>query len=85
MLQSKLVVQCLSQVTDLVKLAGVEWYDGKNGYVKPNCPCLVVAYDNGRAQLMSHEIDDSKSLIIYELYPIVIVVPCLCLCRSDLA
>lgn len=48
-------------MTGLVKLTAVEWYNGVNGYVEPNCPCLAVVYDNGRAQLMRHELDDSES------------------------
>ena len=54
---------CLVNVTGLVKLTALEWYNGANGYMEPNCPCLAVAYDNGRAQLMRHELDDSESAL----------------------
>ena len=74
------MVQCLSEVTDVVNLVAVEWYDGKNGYIKPNCPCLAVAFENGRIQLMCHELDDGKlkrclfiptsSIIIFVMMPI---------------
>jgi hypothetical protein len=47
-------------VTGLVKLAAVEWYCGKKGHVQANCPTLAVVFDNGRAQLMRHELDDSE-------------------------
>lgn len=59
----KLAVHCLLGVTGLVKLAALEWYNGREGYVRPNCPCLVVAFDNGRAQIMRHELDDSPVVI----------------------
>ena len=60
--QTRLAVYCLLNVTGLVKLAALEWYNGGNGYVEPNCPCLAVIFDNGEAQLMRHELDDSESL-----------------------
>lgn len=59
-LQCKLGIHCLSNVTGLVQLSAVEWYCGSGGYVQPNCPVLAVAFDNGRAQLMRHELDDSE-------------------------
>ena len=62
-MQSKLVVQCLSKVTGLVKLAAVEWYNGSGGPPQPNAPVLAVVFDNGRAQLMRHELDDSKTTV----------------------
>ena len=61
-LQTKLSIYCLGGVTGLIKLAGVVWYDGRNGYMEPNCPCLTVAFDNGRAQIMRHELDSSKDV-----------------------
>ena len=59
-MQSKLSIHCLSNVTGLVKLVGVEWYCGGSGYNTPDSPSLVIVFDNGRAQLMRHELDDSK-------------------------
>ena len=50
-------------MTGVVKLAAVEWYSGSGGYVQPNCPVLAVVFDNGRAQLMCHELDDSKPMV----------------------
>ena len=58
--QAKLSIQCLLGVTGAVNIAGIEWYDGRNGYVAANCPCLAVAFDNGRVQIMRHELDDSE-------------------------
>lgn len=60
LLQSKLAIQCLSNVTGLVRLSALEWYCGTAGYVQPNCPILAVVFDNGRAQLMRHELDDGE-------------------------
>ena len=51
-------IHCLAGSTGVVKLASVEWYNGVNGYVESNCPSLVVAFDNGRAQLMKNELDE---------------------------
>ena len=38
-------------------------YNGSYGYVEPNCPCLAVCFDNGRTQIMRHEMDESPILI----------------------
>ena len=38
----------------------VSRYDGREGYVEPNCPCLAVCFDIGRMQIMRHELDESK-------------------------
>ena len=67
LLQSKLVVQCLSDVTGVVKLIGVEWFDGRDGHVGPTMPSLIVAFDNGRCQFMTHELDDSESDMLLKL------------------
>lgn len=37
---------CVTQV-------GLDWYNGLNGYVEPNVPCLAVCFDNGRAQVLT--------------------------------
>lgn len=57
-LQSKVNIYCLVGCTGAVRLAGVEWYSGINGYSAPNCPSLIIVYDNGRAQLMKNELDE---------------------------
>ena len=41
-------------------IVGLTWYNGNNGYVEPDCPALVICYDNGRMQIMRNESDDSK-------------------------
>ena len=35
-------------------------YDGREGFVEPNCPCLAICFDMGRMQIMRHELDESK-------------------------
>jgi len=57
-----MAIHCLSSVTGAVQLAGLEWYIGK-GYGNPNYPSLAVCFDNGRAQLMRHELDSGKGNI----------------------
>ena len=61
-LQSKMALHCLVNCTGSVQLVGMQWYNGCNGYLSPNIPCLAVAFDNGRIQIMRHELDESESL-----------------------
>ena len=56
--QEKMNIQCLRGASGAVQLASVEWYSGVSGYAAPHCPSLVVAFDNGRAQLMRNELDE---------------------------
>lgn len=49
--------------TGTCKVVGVDWYDGVEGYAEPNCPVLAIALDNGRMQLMRHEMDDNAICI----------------------
>ncbi|XP_065063167.1 WD repeat-containing protein 35-like [Rhopilema esculentum] len=62
-MMGKLTSYCLSNVTGAVRVSGLEWYDGSYGYTEPNCPCLAVCFDNGRSQIMRHEMDESPVLI----------------------
>ncbi len=55
-----MVIKCLSNVTGVVKLAGVQWYSGRKGSSDSAVPSLIIAFDNGRCQLMTHELDDSE-------------------------
>ncbi|CAH1774582.1 unnamed protein product [Owenia fusiformis] len=59
----KLQVYCLANVTGAIQLAGIQWYNGVNGYVEPGCPCLAICFDNGRCQIMRNENDDNPVLI----------------------
>ncbi|XP_015765904.1 PREDICTED: WD repeat-containing protein 35-like [Acropora digitifera] len=58
-----MTLSCLTNVTGAVKIAGIEWYDGREGFVEPNCPCLAVCFDIGRMQIMRHELDENPVLI----------------------
>ena len=58
--QSKLAIYCLTNVTGAIQISGIDWYNGSQGYIEPNCPTLAVCFDNGRAQIMKHENDESK-------------------------
>jgi WD repeat-containing protein 35 len=49
--------------TSFVPVAALEWYDGAEGYSYPDIPCLAIAFENGRVQLM-READDPKPLIL---------------------
>ena len=75
-MQSKMTIHCLSNVTGLVKLAGIEWYNGAGGFVEPNCPCLAIVFDNGRAELRRHELDESECVSVC-------VCVCVCVCVSS--
>ncbi|EFC45890.1 hypothetical protein NAEGRDRAFT_32701 [Naegleria gruberi] len=44
-------------------LAGVDWYDGREGYPDLNAPTLAICYRNGRCQLMRGDLDDDPVLI----------------------
>ena len=55
-----MTVYCLNNCSGPVKLIGLDWYNGRNGYVTPNCPCLAVVFNNGRIQLMKDELDTSE-------------------------
>ena len=39
-------------------IAGVNWYDGVEGYIDPWAPTLAVAFANGHVQLMRGDADD---------------------------
>ncbi|KAK7092123.1 WD repeat-containing protein 35-like isoform X2 [Littorina saxatilis] len=60
---SKMQVFCLTSVTGAIRIAGLEWYNGLNGYMEPNCPSLALCFDNGRCQIMRSETDENPILI----------------------
>lgn len=60
---NKMELQCLINATGAVSLCGLTWYNGRLGYVEPNCPCLAICFDNGRCQIMRDEVDDNPILI----------------------
>ena len=55
-------------VTGAVSLIALDWYDGRLGYYQPDCPCLVVCFDNGRCQIMKNESDDRKFKNVSNLF-----------------
>nr|XP_032817286.1 WD repeat-containing protein 35 isoform X1 [Petromyzon marinus] len=60
---AKMSLQCLAEATGVVSIAGLHWYDGREGFVDPGCPCLAICFDNGRFQIMRHENDEKPVLI----------------------
>lgn len=54
---------CLEEATGAYKIAGLEWYNGRFGYMEPNCPCLAVCFDNGLCQIMRNEFDEAPVLM----------------------
>jgi len=49
--------------TSSAELIGLEWYDGTEGYVELNAPCLAVAFAKGKIQIMRHDMDEDPVLI----------------------
>ena len=35
--------------------------------MEPDCPCLAICFDNGRLQIMRHEVDESNCLCVINL------------------
>ena len=54
-----MVIQCLTSVSSVSRVVTLSWYSGKNGLAEADQPTLVIAYDNGRMQIMRNENDDS--------------------------
>uniref|UniRef100_T1JCY7 Uncharacterized protein n=1 Tax=Strigamia maritima TaxID=126957 RepID=T1JCY7_STRMM len=52
------IANIIISVASIGSLVAVRWYNGRCGFVEPNCVCLVIAYDNGNLQLMRNENDD---------------------------
>ncbi len=61
--QSKLNIQCLSNISQVTRVVSLQWYDGKNGLPSPDSPTLAICYDNGRMQIMRNESDEMPVLI----------------------
>ncbi|CAK8696266.1 unnamed protein product [Clavelina lepadiformis] len=66
----KIEIFCLVNVTGAVSLAAVKWYNGRLGYVEPDCPCLAVCFDNGRCQVMRTESDSRPVLIDTKMHTV---------------
>ena len=46
-----------------VKVSSIAWYNGANGYIEPNIPCLAVCYENGKIQILRSEADTSPIIV----------------------
>lgn len=64
---NKMSLRCLEGMTGLAHIVGIHWYNGTHGYVEPNCPCLVICFENGRMQIMRDETDEAPILIDAEM------------------
>ncbi|KAB7497422.1 WD repeat-containing protein 35, partial [Armadillidium nasatum] len=49
---------CLGSLAAGANVVGLQWYNGKHGYLEPDCPALSICYDNGRMQIMRNQNDD---------------------------
>ena len=58
-----MTLYCLEDVSGAFVVTALEWYNGCNGYMEANCPCLAICFDNGRCQIMKHEFDETPVLI----------------------
>jgi WD repeat-containing protein 35 len=52
------------------RVVAIEWYDGAEGYLYPNCHSLALAFANGRVQLMRDASDESPVCIDTSLSPL---------------
>lgn len=60
----KLHIQCLPSLQmAMVQIVGLDWYDGRNGYIEEDCPCLAICYQTGHIQIMRSENDDMPVLL----------------------
>lgn len=55
---------CMKMVPECVPMfiVGLDWYNGRHGYVHALCPSLAICYDNGLIQLMCNESDSGMGL-----------------------
>lgn len=60
LLQSKLNIGVLHNISQVTRVISLQWYDGRHGTPDPDAPALVICYDNGRVQLMRNESDESE-------------------------
>lgn len=60
---SKLVLPCIDDTPQPVKLAGLHWYNGNEGFSDSKNPSLAICFENGRCQVMRSEMDEKPALI----------------------
>ncbi|KAJ3096803.1 WD repeat-containing protein 35 [Phlyctochytrium planicorne] len=46
-----------------IKIAAIDWYNGSYGYIEARVPCLALAFENGKLQIMRDEKDTSPLII----------------------
>lgn len=46
-----------------VQVVGLDWYNGRHGYIEQDCPALVVCYYNGAMQIMRNETDETPVIV----------------------
>nr|CAD7457308.1 unnamed protein product [Timema tahoe] len=56
----KLGVLCVPVGLEEMQVIGMDWYDGRHGYIEENCPVLAICFDNGCMQIMKDENDDDE-------------------------
>ena len=61
--QAPIQIFCIREGVPSAEIAGIEWYDGRNGLMSTNSKSLVICYENGAMQLMSRE-DDPFPIIL---------------------
>ncbi|XP_046383004.1 WD repeat-containing protein 35 [Ischnura elegans] len=44
-------------------VVGLQWYNGRYGYIEANSPCLAILFDSGHLQIMRNENDDAPVFI----------------------
>lgn len=57
----KVNIQCstVGGASTVVQVVGLDWYNGRHGYIEQDCPALAVCYYNGSMQIMHNETDES--------------------------
>lgn len=61
---NKLIILCHGQnFQGGVKIISLRWYNGRFGYIEPNCPSMFICYEDGKVQIMRNEVDDTPVLI----------------------
>ncbi|KAI9362064.1 hypothetical protein DFJ73DRAFT_11110 [Zopfochytrium polystomum] len=56
-------VETYTSTTAVIKLASMDWYNGSHGYMEPNVPCLAIAFENGKLQIMRDEKDQGPLVL----------------------
>ncbi|CAF3875607.1 unnamed protein product [Rotaria sp. Silwood1] len=59
---------CIREGVPSAEIAGIEWYDGRNGLMSMNSKSLVICYENGAMQLMSREDDPSPIVLDVDMH-----------------